>query len=72
MKICEEFPANWMKKIIPNPIASTIPSLPEDANAKEIRNAEVNVLSMCGSAGTAASVLAIPPRRELELRWAWL
>src|SRR6266446_5345208 len=27
MKICEEFPANWMKKIIPNPIASTIPSL---------------------------------------------
>jgi hypothetical protein len=24
---------------------------------------------MCGSAGTAASVLAIPPRRELELRW---
>ena len=44
----------------------------EDANTKEIRNAEVNVLSMCGSAGTAASVLAIPPRRELELRWAWL
>jgi hypothetical protein len=41
----------------------------EDANTKEIRNAEVNVLSMCGSAGTAASVLAIPPRRELELRW---
>src|ERR1700730_8550466 len=28
MKICEEFPANWMKKIIPTPIASTIPSLP--------------------------------------------
>src|SRR6202040_1446675 len=28
MKICEEFPANWMKKIIPNPIASTIASLP--------------------------------------------
>ena len=28
MKICEEFPASWMKKIIPNPIASTIPSLP--------------------------------------------
>src|SRR6476646_10126536 len=24
----------------------------EDANTKEIRNAEVNVLSMCGSAGT--------------------
>src|SRR6478735_642568 len=28
----------------------------EDANTKEIRNAEVNVLSMCGSAGIAASV----------------
>ena len=40
----------------------------EDANTKEIRNVEVNVLSMCGSTGTAASVLAIPPRRELELR----
>src|SRR5437763_330801 len=27
---------------------------------------------MCGSAGTEASVLAIPPRNELELRWSWL
>src|SRR5712664_3855932 len=27
MKICEELPASWMKKIMPNPIASTIASL---------------------------------------------
>jgi hypothetical protein len=48
MKICEEFPANWIKKIIPNPIASTIASLPALAQSspnKAVRRKAVTALS---------------------------
>jgi DNA-binding protein HU-beta len=42
------------------PAASTAGSPGEDRTTKEIRGAEVNVLSMCGSAAIVASALAIP------------
>jgi hypothetical protein len=56
MKICEEFPANWMKKIIPNPIASTIPSLP--ALAQSSRNTAVR--------RKAVTAVGLRPKRSSE------
>src|SRR6266478_97125 len=49
-------------------IADSEGSSPEEGcTTKEIRGTEINVLSMCGSAGTAGSGLAIPAARARAL-----